>query len=181
MKVIYEKKYALSKKEMSYVDDFIRCMVHDHLPCTKCNACQNGKCYPHTIWDIDEDEHCIAYRKWAKKISACLSKFGSLEDEGLKKIIENKIRLAITEHDQETSKTIYMVAKAKDDRESHISRIGIDFNYRNEEDSFVVTETLINDPDISGEFLLQLVKEEKNDEEDGEFFDMPELGEEEIL
>lgn len=134
MKIVYEKKYILDKQEKEMVDGFLQALSRVPLPCQGCNAYVYGKCIAHTIWDdLSLDETCTEYIKWREKIRGIRSKFDRLEDEELKKIIENKYILNYTLQNVDKASVLHKIAETKEKKTSSIPKIDVDYSYHSKD------------------------------------------------
>lgn len=134
MKIVYEKKFILDAYEKEMVNSFLQTLTMAPLPCQGCKAYAYGKCIAHSIWDdLSLDETCTEYIKWREKIRGIRSKFDRLEDEELKKIIENKYILNYTLQNVDKASVLHKIAETKEKKTSNIPKIDVDYSYHSKD------------------------------------------------
>lgn len=134
MRVVYEKKFILDVYEKEVVNSFLQTLAMAPLPCQGCKAQAYGKCISHSIWDdLSLNETCTEYIKWREKIRGIRSKFDRLEDEELKKIIENKYILNYTLQNVDKASVLHKIAENKEKKTSNIPKIDVDYSYHSKD------------------------------------------------
>ena len=119
MKIETRKHFILNQREKTIVDEYIKYLARNPLPCSSCPAQASGKCEGYTIFSVEpkDDEECKVCREYLEDNNGLAYRRACsiIEDEDLKTVILNRYYLELAKKNAEDTNTAVKVMQYKVD------------------------------------------------------------------
>lgn len=127
MKEVKITKYLLTAKERQVIDEYVKWLTNNPLPCTECYAQCAKKCLGYNIFSLrcDEEEECNVVKKWFTLSEDYRHNFRNLVYEDVKTMINNRYNLELIRKKQNNVGTELIIAENRVNQDT--GRIGQDF------------------------------------------------------